>query len=191
MSLKSSKIYFLRKKRENLTEDFKILNNLIFSNISSSHKINKKKKRKNLKKKDNKKFLSEKKSKKRNFVKQSISNYSTNKYDNSNDDFSEEEEEKIYCKDKYPLFKEFINDKKEIVTFKCFPDYYFNCDKISEKTKKKIFSDFDNDNESDNEQIKLGKQNVFNLLNSTFKLMKKNDNYLKTNLYQKLIFVKK
>jgi hypothetical protein len=29
------------------------------------------------------------------------------------------------------------------------------------------------------------------LLNSTFKLMKKNDNYLKTNLYQKLIFVKK
>lgn len=194
MSSNPSKKYFLRKKRESRTEDFKILYNLTFSNRISSFKRNKINSRKDFKEDENKKISSEK-SQNINFEKKSISNsnktnYSINNNDNSEYNFSEREEEKIYFKVKIPLFKEFINEKNEIIKFKCYPDYHFNCEKISEKIQKNIYCDFDNDEESDNGQIKHEKKKVMNFLKDTFELIKNSENYLQQNLTRKMVFGK-
>ena len=191
------KKYYLRGKRERKDDDFSILYNITFSNRLSSFKRNKfnlkkdfnekdfnnisSKKKRNL---DDAKFSTEKKS----IPHSNITNYSSQFYDNSDNNISKREKRKMKKKVKIPLFKYFKNEKNEKIQFKCYPDFYFNCKNVNDDIKKNILNDFDHDVETDNEQREHEFKKMIKFLENTFDSIHNSNEDFKKKLSRKLIF---
>ncbi len=197
LNQKSSKKYYLRGKRERKDDDFSILYNITFSNRLSSFKRNKydlkkdfidedlnyfsSKKKRNL---DDAKFSTEKKS----IPHSNITNYSSQFYDNSDNNISKREKRKMKKKVKIPLFKYFKNENNEKIQFKCYPDFYFNCKNVNDDIKKSIWNDFDHDVETDNEQREHEFKKMIKFLENTFDSIHNSNEDFKKKLSRKLIF---
>ena len=197
LNQKSSKKYYLRGKRERKDEDYIILYNITFSNRLSSFKRNKFNLKKDFNEKDFNNISSKKKRnlddeklsiEKNSIPHSNITNYSSQFYDNSDNNISKREKRKMKKKVKIPLFKYFKNENNEKIQFKCYPDFYFNCKNVNDDIKKSIWNDFDHDVETDNEQREHEFKKMIKFLENTFDSIHNSNEDFKKKLSRKLIF---
>ena len=197
LNQKSSKKYYLRGKRERKDEDYIILYNITFSNRLSSFKRNKYDLKKDFIDEDLNYFSSKKKRnlddeklsiEKNSIPHSNITNYSSQFYENTNNNISKREKTKKKKKVKIPLFKYFKNENNEKIQFKCYPDFYFNCKNVNDDIKKSIWNDFDHDVETDNEQREHEYKKMIKFLESTFDIIQNSNEDFSKKLSRKLIF---
>ena len=117
-----------------------------------------------------------------------ITNYSSQFYENTNNNISKREKTKMKKKVKIPLFKYFKNENNEKIQFKCYPDFYFNCKNVNDDIKKSIWNDFDHDVETDNEQREHEYKKMIKFLESTFDIIQNSNEDFSKKLSRKLIF---